>query len=226
MERIGCGRTAEVFDYGDGKILKLFFPEYPKLYAELEYRNAKTLFDLGVRVCQPFEMKDFDGRVGIVYERITGPSLLEQLQTNIHVETQADAAGLLAQVHQSLLSHHSDELIDYRDFLATVIGEENEKNSALLQEIRALPAGNCVMHGDYHPGNLLLDENGAPVLVDFLNVCRGDARYDIARTYFLLHHSAPGFAELYLSKMGTRFEEIESFYDLICRYRKFENPEE
>lgn len=35
---IGVGNTAEVFEYGEGKVCKLFFPGYPKDAVEREYR--------------------------------------------------------------------------------------------------------------------------------------------------------------------------------------------
>ena len=34
------GRSAEVFHAGEGKVLKLFFEDYPREYAEKEYRNT------------------------------------------------------------------------------------------------------------------------------------------------------------------------------------------
>ena len=37
-EHFARGRSAEIFRTEDGKILKLFFPDYPREYAEKEYK--------------------------------------------------------------------------------------------------------------------------------------------------------------------------------------------
>ena len=44
---VGVGNTAEVFDYGDDKVCKLFYEGYPKEAVEREYRNAKEVERLG-----------------------------------------------------------------------------------------------------------------------------------------------------------------------------------
>ena len=46
-EHFARGRSAEIFRTEDGKILKLFFPDYPREYAEKEYKNTKIAASLG-----------------------------------------------------------------------------------------------------------------------------------------------------------------------------------
>ena len=50
-----------------------------------------------------------------------------------------------------------------------------------------------------------------PVVIDFMNVCRGPELYDIARTYFLLKEKDEAFGRAYLAKMEVSEEEILSF---------------
>jgi hypothetical protein len=38
---IGKGKTADVLEYSEGKVCKLFRQGYPTRYAELEFRNAQ-----------------------------------------------------------------------------------------------------------------------------------------------------------------------------------------
>ena len=51
-ERFARGRSAEVFRTADGKVMKLFFADYPRAYAEKEYRNTKIASELG---CTPLQ---------------------------------------------------------------------------------------------------------------------------------------------------------------------------
>ena len=62
---VGVGNTAEVFDYGDGKVCKLFYQGYPKEAVEREYRNAKEVERLGLPVPKVFELVESEGRTGI-----------------------------------------------------------------------------------------------------------------------------------------------------------------
>lgn len=65
--------------------------------------------------------------------------------------------------------------------------------------IHAVPApaalaashGASLLHGDYHPGNTLADENGLTAVLDWVNVRAGDPRADLARTVLLLRLSDP-----------------------------------
>ena len=55
-EHFARGRSAEIFRTEDGKILKLFFPDYPREYAEKEYKNTKIAASLGCTGMQVYDM--------------------------------------------------------------------------------------------------------------------------------------------------------------------------
>ena len=73
-ERFARGRSAEVFRVDDDKVLKLFFEDYPREYAEKEYRNTKTASELGCTPLQVYEMVEQDGRAGFVMSYVDGVS--------------------------------------------------------------------------------------------------------------------------------------------------------
>ena len=52
-EKFARGRSSEVFRQEDGKVLKLFFPEYPEEDAVREFRNTKIAFETG---CTKFQV--------------------------------------------------------------------------------------------------------------------------------------------------------------------------
>ena len=92
----------------------------------------------------------------------------------------------------------------------------------MLEEINALPQGNMLLHGDFHPGNVLISTEHRPIVIDFMNVCSGPALYDIARTYVLLKEKDEAFGRSYLAKMEVSEEELLSFYTVIERCRMYE----
>lgn len=208
---LGKGNTAEIFDYGDGKVLKLFLPGYPKEYAMLEFQNATEVFRLGLSVPKPYEMVVSKQRDGIVYEKAEGRTLAESLN-----EGREDKNIILrdfACLHRKWLSLHSGNVLSYKVFLRTVVKEAADES--LLTGIDVLPDGDCLLHGDFHPENILVTPDASPVVIDFMNVCRGPALYDIARTYFLLSRRDSSIAELYLKEMDTEKEAIAPYLKFV-----------
>ena len=83
-----------------------------------------------------------------------------------------------------------NQLMSYKEFLIAMIkgGSKGRISGDFIKEIRGLPDGNSVLHGDYHPGNVMITGVGEFVIIDLLNVCCGPKEYDVARTFFLLEN--------------------------------------
>ena len=54
-----------------------------------------------------------------------------------------------------------------------------------LERLAALPSGDRLLHGDFHPANLLRSADGY-VVIDWTNGMKGDPAADIARTILLM----------------------------------------
>ena len=175
------GNTAEVFDYDGERVCKLFYQGMPYEYVQQEYENARKLFKLGICVPEVFEIVNCDGRHGIIYEKIAGFPMWEHMQSEHIFET------FIAE-HKKLLDNSTDILISYKDFLIAMIsgGNNREISGDIIKKILDLSDGNFVLHGDYHPGNVMITASGKFVIIDLLNVCCGPKEYDVARTFFLL----------------------------------------
>lgn len=220
---VGAGNTAEVFDYGDGKVCKLFYEGYPKDAVKREFRNATEVHRQGLPVPKVFEMVESEGRTGIVYEKIAGKSMLECIFEN------PGNAGFYLEEFVRLQKNWLKEVVvqassalSYKEYLQMLINGVGQEEASLLEEINGLPEGDTLLHGDFHPGNVLISTDYRAVVIDFMNVCRGPALYDIARTYFLLKEKDEAFRRAYLEKMEVSKETIEPFYKVIERCRKYE----
>ena len=78
-------------------------------------------------------------------------------------------------------------ILSYKDYLHILIKDaEQGRKASLYHEINALPEGETLLHGDFHPGNIMITPEHRFVMIDFMNVCCGPALYDIARTFALL----------------------------------------
>ena len=104
-----------------------------------------------------------------------------------------------------------------------MVKNKTAENPLLIQKILALPEGDCLLHGDFHPGNVLVKPDNTRVIIDFMNVCHGPALYDIARTFFLLQGRDKSIANEYLNRMGASDNDIMQYIEVIEACRKYES---
>lgn len=217
---IAAGRTAEVFAWGDGQILKLFRAGRGVEVAAREAEVARALYAAGVPSPRMEGLTEVDGRAGIIYERIAGPSLLGMLMSR--PLRLAAVARMMGETHASMHAHAIAGLPRLREVLAhriqSVTRLPTDLRRAALDALDELPDGEALCHGDYHPDNVLLSERG-PLVIDWENAALGDPLADVARTLLLMRASfvyvKPGMARL------TRRSSIWALNALyLRRYRQ------
>lgn len=183
---IGIGNTADVFDFGPGKVAKLFHAGYPLASVRKEFENSRLLNSLDVLTPKSHELFQLEDRIAIVYDKISGVSLLDLIQQTRDVN---QYAVVLADIHKKILKTHLPsadpaKMILKRNIEHTAVLTEQQKNK-LFEILKVLPEDQCFCHGDFHFGNILYAE-GQYYLIDFMNICQGHPYYDIARTVYLI----------------------------------------
>src|SRR5262249_54446523 len=108
VELVGRGRTADVFAYGDGRVVKVFHAHVPAATIEREAAAARAVANLGV-LAPRFDGKvQVEGRDALVFERIAGPSMLAVLaRAPWRV---VPLAQLLADVHRRIHAERTTAL--------------------------------------------------------------------------------------------------------------------
>ena len=191
-QKIGQGNTAEIFQLGDGKILKLFRAGIARSAIEREYQNSRVAADSFDQVPQVFDMMEQDGRQGIVFQEVGGSEMLQLMLVNpLKLRKYAsDFAGYHAKITRPV----SAELRTVHEKLRDEIGWQNdlpeEEKREVLNILSILPEGNCLCHCDFHPGNVMISENQV-FFLDWMTACKGDACADAARTWLLLKYGEP-----------------------------------
>ena len=171
-ERVGGGGMSEVFAWGEGRVVKLFLAAYDHM-VERERDCARAVGRSGVASPASYEVVEVHGRRGIVYERVEGPTLLDQLVRQ--ERTPGDVGRVLAAVH---LAIHTAAVPDLPDLA-----------EALRARGRTVPAGAIVFHGDFHPGNVIAGPDG-PRTIDWVNAHRAPRAADVARTVMAVRYQA------------------------------------
>ena len=78
-----------------------------------------------------------------------------------------------------------------------------------------------IRHHDFHPANLMLNSDNQLVVIDMMNICKGPAIYDVARTYYLLGNDRK-VQEQYLNLMGYEAKDLNSYLEVISLTRENE----
>jgi len=180
------GRVAEIFAWGDQQVLKLFRSNN-RAAAEHEARIARLAVAAGVKTPRVYDLVEVEGRPGIIYERIHGPSMLAILATQPW--RLFALARLLAEVQATLHQCVIPELPSMREALQRDIQANAhlpaDLRQATLAGLHQLPDDDKLCHGDFHPDNLIIGLNGV-VVIDWPNAKRGCPLADVARTAVIL----------------------------------------
>ena len=184
---IGEGRTAEVFVWKESQVVKLFRDFMPAAAARRELQNTEAVVRAGVTAPTPCGEVTLDGRVGLVFESVPGPTMLRSLSSRpwTLVRSAHTLAGLHADMHDRLASSLPPLRESMRGSITNAPGlSESTRNSA-LQALDAQPDGGAICHGDFHPDNILMSGSG-PVIIDWSTATRGDPCADLVRTSMML----------------------------------------
>jgi aminoglycoside phosphotransferase (APT) family kinase protein len=192
---VGQGRTAEVFALGDDRVVKLMHPGFPESEAHLEARAAERVTDANLAAPRFHGLLRIGGRLGLVYDRVDGPSMLEEI---LRDRGRSDAlARVMAELHADMHSRAAGTLPSLVHGMRHAIERAGASigvkvHDAAMHRIEELPDGDALAHGDLHPGNIVLTEAG-PRVIDWLTASRGPVAADVARSLFLLGDSTvPG----------------------------------
>jgi uncharacterized protein (TIGR02172 family) len=237
---IGVGNTASVYEWEEGKVLKLFNQGYPNDAVENEYHNAMAIRDMNFAKPKAYEIISYEERKGIIYDSVEGETLLDRVMRTGDVQ---ECAKYMGKLHKAIIQNEISNVTNYKDFLRYHLPNALlpiDKQKKLLQMIDKLPNGNALCHGDFHPGNILIS-GGFAYAIDFMNVCHGDFLYDVARTVFLVEytpvpaetkdidmllHLKKTLTDLYLIQMNVTREMIQDYLTVIITVRKGECPNE
>jgi hypothetical protein len=176
--RLGAGREAEVFAWGPDAVVKLFRPEFLGWDPEGAALRALDDHDVAPRL---IDIVDIDGRTGLV--------LLQRRPWRLPSLARRLAAAHL-RIHRIAAP---DSLPDLRDLLEARIRRAplpTDLREFALRELAALPGGDRLTHGDYHPGNVLITDD-RDVVIDWVGAARGAPEADHARTLLLLESADP-----------------------------------
>ena len=155
---IGQGRTAEVFEWEEDKILKLYRTGLPKMMIEKEYEISGSICEQLNLVPKVYDLIETDNRHGIIYEKINGITMMKVIASKPwRVKKEAQR---LAELHKFIQQKVNFKLPSCKKRLKDNISKvellQDNVKTILYKYIDELEEDNILCHGDFHPDNIII----------------------------------------------------------------------
>lgn len=226
---IGTGRTAEVYEWKPGWVVKLFYDWVPADWVYYEAKIATAVHSVGANVPAVGEVVDVKKRKGILFERVDGISLLEILKSK---PLKAASNGRLMAKHHyeyQIKTEHSD-LPTQKDRLREKINNTplltQEIKESVFRLLDKQPSGNMLCHNDFHPDNMIMTSKGL-VIIDCMDTAMGNPLADVARTFLMLKMGAPANAGKFTLWVIEKSRAViyKSYMKQYCKLRPVDKEE-
>lgn len=215
---IARGRTAEVYNLAENQVLKLFFDWVSLISVQQEYEITRVAHQAGAPVPQVFELIQYENRHGIIYERVTGPTMLQLLVSKPWQVKKL--CYQLAELHIAIHQIPLEGMPSYRERwlsdIERVPNLSSEVKAKLIATVIQIPDFNQLCHFDFHPDQVVFTTRG-PLILDWMTACNGDPAADVARTNLLLTIGKPPDASWWMRTLADGLGRVANHY-YLTRY--------
>ena len=194
LARIGAGASAEVLLLPDGRALKLLLPGIGDGVAERELTATRLAHRAALPVPAPLGRAVLADRHGLLFERLSEARLARRMRrwpgavmvTLFLLAREQARAHAIAVEPGTLATAHAA-------LAARVEGSAAPADAvaAARAALAALPAGDRLLHGDLHLGNLMT-VGGRTMLIDWAQAMTGDPAADVARSELVMRFGRYG----------------------------------
>lgn len=223
MDLIKVRKNKEIF-FEEDKVIKLFFENHKTSDILNEALNqARVQEGTNLNIPKLLEVTKINNRWAIVSEKIEGKTITELIKEepenidkylNIFVEVQLTILSNSVPMLNRIKEKFTKKLKN-----ATNI-EENTKYE-LLERLNGMKNHTKLCHGDYHPSNVILKDDGTVYIIDWAHVTQGNASADAARTYLLFSldgkkELAEKYLNLFSEKSSIGKKEIQRWLPIVA----------
>ena len=210
---IARGRTADLYELPENRVLKLFYDWVSPEAINKEYEVSRRVFQARLPVPQVFEVVDLESHTGIIYEKIQGTTMLSMLAKKPWQVAQH--SRVMAELHHMIHQVKVDESSTYHDQwfrnIERVPDLSEEVKQKLIAQVKQLPNDNCLCHFDFHPDQVIYTEKG-PIILDWLTAEIGHPAADVARTQILITIGKPPDASIGMQLLAILLGKVANFY--------------
>lgn len=188
---IAKGASAELFDIGGGRALKLFGDSVSDEMIAREAEVSIHASACGVPTAAAIGRETWQGRRGIIYPRLEGSTLMDWIRRNpIRAGWALDRMGeIQAAMHRAGGGRAGGgTLRSLKQVLTTDIAygpAPDALKRVAITYLETLPDGEALTHGDFHLGNVMMTPQGI-VVIDWSKAATGHPAADAVRSEMLM----------------------------------------
>ena len=233
MELIAKRKNKEIFA-DKNTIIKLYNEGHSQSDILNEALNQSRVEEYSnLNVPKLIEVGKIENRWAIISEKIEGKTISELMKEDS--ENIDKYLNLFVDVQLAILANEVPLLNRIKEKFtrklenATNI-DENTKYE-LLQRLQGMKNHQKLCHGDYHPSNVIVKEDGTVYVIDWAHVTQGNASADAARTYLLFsidnkEEVAEKYLNLFSEKSGIEKNNIQRWIPIVAATQMTKNIEE
>ena len=233
-EPIGKGWTSDIYQFGEGQILKLYHKSIPEEFIVYEFNASKYAFELGLPVPQVIcEIERVNNRLGFCMEYVKGSTMRDLIRNDPY--NTPHYYKLAAELHARIHTCSGAGLHSYKVRLINKVKKTKvlprKHRKECYSALENLPDGDRLCHGDFSTGNIMVTDEGKLFIIDWSHAGCGEPISDFTRTHIisqLFQLIDSTYLEAYLSFSNHTMDDIDQWikptaisliYD-IPQYRK------
>ncbi len=229
---IAVRKNKTIYRDGDACIKVFNTPEYSKEGVLNEALNQARIEATGLNIAKIREVTMIDGKWSIVLDYIEGKTL-EQLMIE-NPEKRREYLELFVDLQLLVHAQKCPTLTRLKDKMRNKISQttlDATTKYELHHRLEGMPKHNKVCHGDFHPSNIMIKEDGTPVIIDWAHVTQGNASADAARTYLLFslegkEDMAKEYLDIFCKKSDTARQYVQKWIPIVAASQSVKGNED
>lgn len=220
-----------VYREGD-RCVKVFDEGYSKQDVLNEALNHARVEATGLNIPELLEVTTVDGKWAIVTRFIEGKTLTQLMAENPDDKDKYIdlLVNLQIQIHERtcpLLNKLKDSM--GRKLCLTELAATTRFD--LYTRLDAMPRHSKICHGDFHPSNVIIAEDGTPYIIDWSHATQGNASSDAAGTYLSFRilgdkAGAEKYLELFCEKSKTDKQYVFKWIPIVAAAKSISSDED
>lgn len=185
FERNTTGFTADVEMYDDGTLVKIYRDEIPDEDVQREILCTEFVQNKGLDVPEYRGAVVYNGKRAILLEYIRGESAMKELTVG---DAEPEKLGRdFADIHYKLHQCPAAGLEPGKERLAKQLRMSEyclgtDLMERCLRLLDSLPEMDRLCHNDFHPGNMIYNEAGKMIVIDWSDATASNPLSDVAHT--------------------------------------------
>ena len=227
---LGKGGSGTVYRLSEDTIVKVFNPDMDYETIDLERAYARNAFVAGIPTAISFDIVKVGDCLGAVYESMNSDTLSNAF--NSHPEKFEEYMDKYVALYKKLSSTEGKEFENIKELSKIRIehlkGFFEEQDLDILRKcVDAMPDSNTLVHGDFHPGNIMLQDDEL-MLIDMADLTTGPKTYDLLTLFRDIYVTAHGneHGQEYLRTSVNISPEMADRIFFGFMNRMFDNNEE